>query len=278
MSSYEIAKRQNEDTSLKIQYAARCYFNSAETYNNLTWLCCFVSLFSIFLPSTFSQNIKSVIPFVFDILAAFFCYIANRKVNKGAKLRKYFDSYVIGIYNKEYAESEIRNLKEYAERNFLKKRSVASVQVAHTGNDVPPGVRDWYVFPKEMDGFKAKFECQRQNTWWNSKLARVRLLVSALFFAAIVLFLICKGFGVIVYSAGLIIKISERFVENYRYNHISRLIEGSQITVESTVTEDGIKTLQSLIDERRAINVLEISLLHKKVANYLTSLYERITS
>lgn len=276
MNSYEIVKRQNEDASLKIQYAARCCFNSAEIYNNLTWLCCFVSLFSIFLPCTFSQNIKSVIPFAFDILAALFCYIANRKVNKGAKLRKYFDSYVIGICNNEYSESEILDLKEYAERNFLKKRSIASIQVAHTGNDVPPGVRDWYVFPKEMDGLKSKFECQKQNTWWNSKLARARLLIFLLFFAAIVLFFICKGFGVIMCSAGLIIKTAERFVENYRYNHISRLIEGSQITVESTITEDGIKTLQSLIDKRRAINVLEINLLHKKIAKHLTSLYRKI--
>ena len=82
MNSYEMAKRQNEDTSLKIQYAARCCFNSAEIYNNLTWLCCFVSLFSVFLPDTISQNTKSVIPFAFDILAAFFAVFQIQRLIK----------------------------------------------------------------------------------------------------------------------------------------------------------------------------------------------------
>lgn len=52
MNSSLITKRQNEDFSLKVQYAARVCFNKAELYNEWSWLACLVSAFSVLIPST----------------------------------------------------------------------------------------------------------------------------------------------------------------------------------------------------------------------------------
>ena len=79
-------------------------------------------------------------------------------------------------------------------------------------------------------------------------------------------------------SAGILIKIFERFIENCRYICISRQIDGSQQTVEVHPTKEGIEKLQSLIDARRSINVLELGWFHNKLANKLSKLYKKIVS
>lgn len=75
-------------------------------------------------------------------------------------------------------------------------------------------------------------------------------------------------------SAGLIIKIIERIIENWQYISVSKEITGSQKTIERQPTAGGIEELQILIDKRRAINVLELNWIHKKNANRLSKLYE----
>ena len=56
INSNDIQERQNSEFALKVQYAARMCFNSAEKYNHLTWIACLVSAFSVFFPSGMSAN------------------------------------------------------------------------------------------------------------------------------------------------------------------------------------------------------------------------------
>ena len=58
-------------------------------------------------------------------------------------------------------------------------------------------------------------------------------------------------------SSGIIGKIVERIIANVKYFHLSVLIDGSQQTVEVHPTEENVKQLQCLINERRAVNVTE---------------------
>ena len=83
---------------------------------------------------------------------------------------------------------------------------------------------------------------------------------------------------VILCSAGFIIKIIERLVENAKYIRLSILIDGAQQAIETHPTSEGVKKLQDLIDERRATNVLELNFLHKKSADTLSRLYENSIS
>lgn len=83
--------------------------------------------------------------------------------------------------------------------------------------------------------------------------------------------------NILLCSAGILIKICERVIENWRYFRISRLIEGAQQAIEVHPTAEGVKKLQNLIDERRSINVLEFGYFHKKLANKLSKLYENIS-
>lgn len=283
MNSNIIQERQNDEALLKVQYAARVSFNSAEKFNHFAWIACIVSAFSVFLPSSWPMYIINGIPCVADMFAFLFSIITSLKVDQASTLRKYFDSYVLDIQLNQFSESELRKIREQTEKIYLKSPVNAAVQMSNAGSDSPPGVRNWYTFSEFYDGLDAQFECQRQNTWWNSKMVMVRTIATVvLLFVVgsifITLLLSNNTLNILLCSAGILIKICERVIENWRYLCISRQIDGSQQTIEVHPTKEGIEKLQSLIDERRAINVLELGWFHNKLANKLSKLYERVVS
>lgn len=282
INSNDIQEHQNSEFALKVQYAARICFNSAEKYSHLTWIACLVSAFSVFFPSGWSIYIINGIPGFADVMAFLFGQLTSRKVSQASMLRKYFDSYVLDIQVDQFSESELREIRECAEKVYKKNSLDGATQMKNTGKDSPPGVRDWYVFQKTYEGIDAKFECQRQNTWWNSKMAKMRIITTMI--GLIIISIIFRSFllndsiiKVLLCSAGIIIRVCERLIENWKYFRISRLIEGAQQAIEVHPTTEGVAKLQNLIDARRSINVLEFGYFHKKLANKLSKLYENIS-
>ncbi len=225
MNSNEIQERQNKEIALKVQYAARVCFNSAEKNNHFAWIACLVSAFSVFLPNSWPMYIINGIPCVADIFAFVFSLITSRQVNWASKLRKFFDSYVLDIQPNQFSETELRGIREQTEKIYITT-----------------------VFILILVG---------------------SILVVLLPNNSILNILLC--------SAGILIKICERVIENWRYFRISRLIEGAQQAIEVHPTAEGVKKLQNLIDERRSINVLEFGYFHKKLANKLSGLYKNIS-
>ena len=280
MSSQEIQKRQNEMMFLKIQYAARVCFNAAEKYNYFAWLACIFSAFSIFLPETWHPFVFNGIPFVFDLVAAIFYILTKKNVRWGACIRRYFDANVIGIDSSQFSHSEERNIIEKAESIFTKHSHDGLVQIGNTGHDVPPGVKDWYEFSTPLNGVDAQFECQKQNVWWNKKMSQRKIPV--IIFVGICI-IIAFGFSMHILdrsifttflcSSGLLLKVLERLYENIKYIQVSLQIDGSKETIEIKPEERYVEHLQSLIDKRREINVLELNSIHKRVAAKLSALY-----
>ena len=74
-------------------------------------------------------------------------------------------------------------------------------------------------------------------------------------------------------SSGLLLKVLERLYENIKYIQVSLQIDGSKETIEIKPEERYVEHLQSLIDKRREINVLELNSIHKRVAAKLSALY-----
>lgn len=279
MSSNEIQSRQNEERLLKIQYAARRCYNTAEKINNYVWLLCLIAAFSVFFPETWSVFLNYGVPFVADIVTVCLMFLVNHKVKTGAQLRRYFDAYVLNICPDAFSETEFRKIKEISGKIYSENSAIAEIHMRNTGHDHPPGVYEWYVFPKHCFGVSAQFECQRQNTWWNSKMSSKRLVITicaAILIAAGFVLLMVNGeiLTIILCSAGLIIKIAERLIENWKYIKVSVQIDGAQQTIESCPTKEGVAKLQNFIDKRRSIVVLEFNWLHKKSADVLSKEYE----
>jgi len=95
MNSTSIIERQNKPCMLKIQYAARVYYNNAEKWNYIVWLFCLVSAFSVFLPDNLPYRLSFAVPFVADIAAWIFMNIVDKNVKKAAELRRYFDAFSV---------------------------------------------------------------------------------------------------------------------------------------------------------------------------------------
>lgn len=284
INSNEINKRQNETKMLKIQYAARVCFNSAEKLNRWSWIFCIMAAFSVFIPQNCSGWITKGVPIIADI-AAFVClWKAENKIKWASKLRKYLDSYVLGLRQNQFSKTESQEIYETTYKICEKNHDETEIQISNTGKEKPPGVRDWYNCSNYYEGLKAQFECQKQNIWWNSKLMviRIYIILFGLIICLVVfhLFLINTNMNLLDVLAcfiGIIVRIFERGWANYKYFDISESIKGAQKVVEASPTLGGIQQLQDFIDEQRAINVLEYERLHERLSRYLSKLYEAIT-
>lgn len=281
INSNIINTRQNEDQSLKIQYASRKYFNSAEKINYLSWLFCITSALMVFVPDSVSRLISIGIPAFLEVSALVSSLVFNHMLKNGAALRNYFDSYVLMIGEDDYTDINKQELRELAINSYQKHKSEANISIHNTGRDSPPGVRNWYEFKSTIDGIHAQFECQKQNVWWNKKMVKNRLfylpiIIVVLLFIFVTAFILFKSdvLSIIACTIGIIVKIVERILDHYHYHVISIKIETIQNHAERRLTTEDISELQALINEIRGIPVLEINLVHKMKAKKYSTSYE----
>ena len=259
-----INNRQNENLLLKIQYASRRYFNSAEKVNYVSWLLCIVSAIMVFIPDSASKVISLGIPALLEVFAFITAYIFNNKLKKAASLRNYFDSYVLMIGEDSYTDICKQKLREIALTAYNKHKKEADIHIKNTVADL-----------------QAQFECQKQNIWWDKKMVKNRMIILpiilfiliSLFIAMFVLFK-SDALSIIVCAIGIIMKIAERIIKHYSYHKTSIKIDAIQSHAERELTAETVKELQELIDERREIPVLEINIIHKLKAKRYSSSYE----
>lgn len=276
-----INNRQNEDLLLKIQYASRRYFNSAEKVNYVSWLLCIASAMIIFIPDSASKIISMGIPALLEVFALITAFVFSSMLKDAAALRNYFDSHVLMICEDNYTDIRKQKLREIALNAYNKHKKEADINIQNTGRDKPPGVRNWYEFKNTVADLQAQFECQKQNIWWNKKMVKSRMIIlPIIWFILIALLIIMFALfktdvlNIIVCASGIVLKVAERIFEHYKYHEISIRIEAIQSHAERELTAETVKELQELIDERREIPVLEINIIHKLKAKQYSSSYE----
>lgn len=274
----QIRERQNEDTSLNAQYAARYYFNKAEIFNFLAWSFCLLSLLSALIPQTASAVILYGIPFLTDSLAALMILLLNKCIALGAEIRSSFDDYVFGFTDKLNMS---QTLREYIERAIEKDPIQVDSQKKNTGKDIPPGVRNWYNTNSEKNGIDAIFSCQKENAWWEKKLflpKTIFLVLATLTY--IILLLMFRTVGnvsafQIILSSALLLRTIERICENMKYFCIGNKIEGQIELLEIQKTEEQLMKLQSTINEKRNLKIVGMNFIYKLFSNKLSDIYEK---
>lgn len=284
MKQNNIKQKQNTPFFLKCQFTAKHYFNKAELLNYLVWFCCLLSAMTIFIPSTTKYLIIGI-PLLLDVIAFVLEIIFEKMVSTAARIRNYFDANVLDINASQYSESDIREIKDIVEKTSARHAEECGIQIAHTGNDSPPGVLDWYEFSHDFSDEVVQYECQQQNCWWNEKLSKRRLLYLSIAFltSSLIVFLICKYFDTsvalfrIIFCSGIILKIVERLIQHYNCHKIFLNIQGARNLVEKSKSPENIQALQKMIEKRREISVLEINEIHKRLANKLNQHYKKIS-
>ncbi len=272
----EIQKRQNEPKVLELQAVARILYNRAEKINLWLWILPIISYLFVFVPKNDFNVLVTVFCFTLDIVAFLLAIWFSNIIKSASYYRKVFDYYVLGF-------SAINTIKKDRCESFLKiianNKSVIEMYCKHTGSDFPPGVKDWYVFNKPLNSEEAIFECQCQNSWWDKKLTKLRLLTDIITFsiALLIFIIICvyTDFSWIrlLLSSVIIIRLIERMIVNVRYIVLSIKIDGAIDILEKEKNKEQLLSLQEKIDFKRELSVVGRNSLHKKIALTLTTKY-----
>ena len=225
-----------------------------------------------------------VIPIIIDIFVFLLCILVAKYTEWGATLRNYFDAKVLGLQEEEYTQDSEREIWERVNIVCKKHMRECETQIRNTGRDNPPGVKNWYEFSAKLDGNKALFACQYINCWYNRKHRPYRFGISVCLFLIITAAIIglLRMFNVsfvdtLIYLAALAVKMFDRMYQNYRYLRVSLKMDAIISLPGVEDNREQINYLQTLINSRREIPVLEINALHKRLVKSWSELLEQIT-
>lgn len=266
----EIAKRQNEELYLKLQFAARKLFNRAELTGYLTWFFCMVSVVVGLLCGNDSHFIFAIIIIVSEVAALFFDKYTAQTILNAADLRALFDHHVLNLPlpKTEKPKEELLEIAENLKQNHYKEYSY---QISHTGKQQPPGVKDWYDTEVDVPkGSCAAYYVFKNNQWWDKKMVLFKTVISiALLIAVILVFIFIflnlsfsDSLWFVVGSLALTVKIVERIVISTRYHDASVKID-TLLNIFDTLGKDkAIPEIQNAITARRRLPVVHINLFH----------------
>ena len=135
----QINLRQNEDNILRLQAAARWNLNRADNIDLLYWI---ASLLLPLLKVIWKQNTLIDLIFIIWFCLTFYLdYKIGEYTQSGAEYKNFFDKYVYGWIN-EIPGNVCNSSKEIQAHHS----NWFVVQMTHTGNETPRGVKDWYEF------------------------------------------------------------------------------------------------------------------------------------
>lgn len=275
----EIQKRQNEQKPLEIQAIARILYNRAEKINSWLWILPILSYLTIFITSDSFDNAVTIVCFLIDVVAVALQFWFERLIKFASKCKKIFDYYVLGFSNSINIDSPY---DERLLKVLRKRKQEISLYTSNTGKDSPPGVKDWYTFIETSSSDEAKFECQKQNKWWDEKLTKFRLFKDLILFVILlfVFVIVVKNSNPswvrMVFSSIIIIRLVERIITNLRYMVLSIQISGAVSILENNKNEEQLLRLQEKIDAKRELSVVGWNFLHSKFAKRLTEAYESL--
>ena len=279
----EIAKRQNEELYLKLQFAARKLFNRAEITSYLTWLFCMISVVVSLLCNNDSHFIFAIIIIVSELAALFFNNYTAQIIQNAADLRALFDHHILNLppphttNPKEVLFEIAEKLKQNYYKDYL-------CQVNHTGKQQPPGVKDWYDTEVDVpEGSCAAYFIFNENKYWDGKMVAFKRAVGsvALIAFAVILYIVYLNLSlssfiwIVTGSLALFVKIVERLIVMRHYHDASVKID-TLLSIFDTLGKDkAIPEIQNAINIRRRLPVVHINLFHKIKAYTYHFLYRQ---
>lgn len=280
----EIAHRQNEPKSLKIQFASRMLFNRAETENYIAWVLYLVSALAGFVGSNSATWITATVIIVADLLAFALEKRMERDILQAADLRSMFDRYVFGMPQLLTNEASDR-LCELAEDLAIRYPEEYRIQTTHTGSDTPPGVKDWYNTNIDIPDYTAPvFSLIKENKWWDKKMVRSKNIAYTAAVLIVVIPAAVLGHNmpladiIVIFAGilGLLIRLGSRIFTMYQYQRISIQLDGFVEKYDNFAPDKGLEVLQNAIEKRRRLPIVHCNAIHTKLAKNLHEKYEAI--
>lgn len=270
---------------LAIQYCARHYYNFAEYLNYISWAICIVTTIILSLPTVSSLlgEGKIIVAIIFNIIALFVDCLYIRFIKTGATLKMLFDYKLFEFSDKDkyngFSLSEIKriiaNIINRYPKSFKK-------QIENNGESKIKGVKDWYNnITSDLSIDKAIRKCQDENISFDTYLIKKTLfLYTFLLVLLFVWFIIVNantpGITIVINLCSIFALIKKIVAEFYS---IGKLSVTNNLTYQLVNNEKiDCMVIQSIIDQRRLVNVTIPNFLHKIMSSKLHTIHKNADS
>lgn len=286
----EIKIRQNEPDMLKLQFLQRKMYDCSKKYWRISWCVTGILLTCTMIAKIFKQDssaVYSTMLAVLNIMIFSFEYLSDRKQKIGATAKYYIDSSLFGFSDSD-AKFSKNEIQEIAIACKGKNAFEFEIQTKNTGNDNPPGLRDWYSAGKDGDFNAIVFGCQKENVWYQRKLSTaylyfLLLVISLILIGGIILLVILDItfidiFLFLLANLGFVSKIGKDILAMYMYNVMQIRIHENIVMIENVdkLKMPLLQQLQDNINSLREVKFLVPDFLHKRNARKLHALYSDI--
>ena len=193
-----IFEEQNSEKNLMLNYSQRVHYNRAEKLNFINWIVViFTLILNLFTPTT--QNLiilHSITILILTLLEVYLDISVSTSVAIGAATKDLFDRTLfklpIGSKLGNYSPRELYDIAITTCSNHNNKLDY-NTQISNTGNDTPPGLKDWYTNKQSKNDNYCILNCQSENIYWcdklSKKLLKIIIIIATIFFCITVLFI-----------------------------------------------------------------------------------------
>ena len=270
---------------LAIQYCARHYYNFAEYLNYTSWAICIVTTIILSLPtvSSFLGEKKIIAALIFNIFALVVDYLYKRFIKTGATFKMLFDYKLFRFADKDrYNGLSLSEIKRTIANIINRYPKSYKKQVENNGESKTKGVKDWYYnISSDLPIDKAIRKCQDQNMFFDNNLIKKTLfLYGILLVLVFVWFIIINAntpvFTIVINLCSIFALIKKIVSEFYS---IGKLSVANNLTSQLVNNKKiDCMVIQSIIDQRRLVNVTVPNFLHKIMSNKLHTILKNADS
>ena len=267
--------KQNENQFIELLFLQRRSYNSAGNWNSSLWG---IAILSAVIGSNSIFNLSDSLRAVTTSTMILFVWIAHNQLKKkimiGAYTKELFDRSLYGQTIK-YSNWEVKpdEIREMAHRLRLKHSKDFNVALANSGEDKPRGLKDWYTRTTKENRNESIFECQRENIWWDKKIAtNYKIVIGLLALIVIAGFLLTNynksllDVGLSIFAnVALVLKLIDDWLIQKRFNNhhikIEEFIEN--INEKAKPSKEDLEKMQERILMRRKMRYFPFDFLHK---------------
>lgn len=265
----EINKKQNEEEMIQLLYYSRNLYNRSTQIFILKLIVVIINI-ALSLEQENTIFLSAIIFGLFTLLEI----IERVCVKNAARARNLFDIILFGFDTVKY-EAKI---KEKAYIFCRKHKANYEIQKENLGTDDPPGLKNWYTPNNGKTKNEIVFKCQIENTKWDKKITNTDLGIFIVVLVLVVLIVIYKYYNkmlselisVILVGIELIYEVTKRALLYIKYN---KNVSNREFLIDefsdSKISKKHLKSLQTLIEERREMDLVPLNFIHRKVSNYM---------
>lgn len=268
-----IKEKQNEHEILKLQYAARHVYNSAELLGLFSWLLTFAIILIGWFDNGANPDIIAYIVAIITIINSAIDYLRNKAIKIASGIRTYIDYTLFDINSKKvYNGLTIDIINKFGDVISKLHKKTYLKQISHSGTDAYKGVKDWYTLNDEMTTEEEILSAQKENCGFDKSISRDSIIISVILFAVFAFCIIKLDQKFLLICAFLPagFKIIKSLIDYYEYK---KIYDEERILV-SKLDDYGYNEklsiqLQECINNRRQLSFVTFSFVHKLKSNYI---------